>query len=72
MPILEDVSVAYLETRINELMGIKRILDNYHDLVLNVRVGGTDFPPVLVLGEVLITSTTSLRFVIVYRYSQRF
>ena len=24
-------------------MGIKRILDNYRDLVLNVRVGGTDF-----------------------------
>jgi citrate lyase beta subunit len=43
MPILEDASVAYLETRINELMGIKRILDKYRDLVLNVRVGGTDF-----------------------------
>jgi citrate lyase beta subunit len=43
MPILEDASVAYLETRIDELMGIKRILDKYRDLVLNVRVGGTDF-----------------------------
>lgn len=43
MPIIEDRSVAFKETRIQELIGIKKILDRYEDLVLNVRVGGTDF-----------------------------
>lgn len=43
MPILESAEMAYLETRIPELMGVKKILDRYKDLVLNVRVGGTDW-----------------------------
>ncbi len=43
MPIIEDRRVAFKETRMQELMGIKRILDSYKDLVLNVRVGATDF-----------------------------
>lgn len=43
MPIIEDRRVAFKETRIEELIVIKEILDNYEDLVLNVRVGGTDF-----------------------------
>ncbi len=43
MPILEDRSLAFKETRINELMAVKVILDKYKDLVLNIRVGGTDF-----------------------------
>jgi len=46
MPIIEDPEVAYKETRMQELVGIKRILDKYHDLVLQVRVGGTDFSSV--------------------------
>lgn len=46
MPIIEDPEVAYKESRITELLGIKRILDKYHDLVLQVRVGGTDFSSV--------------------------
>ena len=46
MPILESNKMAYLETRIIELMGVKKILDKYHNLVLNVRVGGTDFSSV--------------------------
>lgn len=46
MPIIEDAEVAYKETRIAELMGIKKILDKYHNLVLQVRVGGTDFSSV--------------------------
>ncbi len=46
MPIIEDPEVAYKESRIFELTGIKRILDKYHDLVLQVRVGGTDFSSV--------------------------
>lgn len=43
MPIIEDRCVAFKETRVQELIGIKAILDKYEDLVLNVRVGGTDF-----------------------------
>lgn len=43
MPIIEDSRVAYKETRLLELMAIKNTLDKYKDLVLNVRVGGTDF-----------------------------
>jgi len=43
MPILEDRTIAYKETRMQELLGVKGILDKYHDYVLNVRVGGTDF-----------------------------
>ena len=46
MPIIEDLKVAYKETRMEELVGIKKILDRYHDLVLQVRVGGTDFSSV--------------------------
>lgn len=46
MPIIEDPEVAYKESRITELLGIKKILDNYRDLVLQVRVGGTDFSSV--------------------------
>ena len=29
-----------------ELIGIKKILDKYYDLVLQIRVGGTDFSSV--------------------------
>lgn len=46
MPIIEDARVAYKESRILQLLGIKSILDKYHDLVLQVRVGGTDFSSV--------------------------
>ena len=46
MPILESKEMAYLETRVHELMGVKEILDRYKDLVLNVRVGGTDWSSV--------------------------
>lgn len=43
MPILEDRNIAFVEKRIPELIQVKNILDRYRDLVLNVRVGGTDF-----------------------------
>jgi len=43
MPILEDRTIAFMETRIRELQGIKDILDRNRELVLNIRVGGTDF-----------------------------
>ncbi|MBR0366246.1 MAG: HpcH/HpaI aldolase/citrate lyase family protein [Clostridia bacterium] len=43
MPILEDSKIAFKETRMEELLAVKRVLDKYRELVLNVRVGGTDF-----------------------------
>lgn len=43
MPIIEDARVAFKETRVSELMAIKKVMDDYKDLILNVRVGGTDF-----------------------------
>jgi citrate lyase beta subunit len=46
MPIIEDPEVAYKESRMQELLGIKKILDNYRELVLQIRVGGTDFSSV--------------------------
>ena len=46
MPIIEDSTVAYKETRIGELMNIKDVLDKYKDIVLQVRVGATDFSSV--------------------------
>ena len=43
MPILEDQRIAFKETRLEELLAVRTILDRHHDLVLNIRVGGTDF-----------------------------
>lgn len=43
MPIIEDRTVAFKETRVKELLGIKEVTDRYKDLVLNIRVGATDF-----------------------------
>jgi len=43
MPIIEDETAAFKETRIPELLLIKEILDSYKELVLQVRVGATDF-----------------------------
>ncbi|MFC0333885.1 HpcH/HpaI aldolase/citrate lyase family protein [Paenibacillus sepulcri] len=43
LPILESSSVIYRESRLDSLLAIKAILDDYHDYVLNVRVGATDF-----------------------------
>ena len=43
MPILEGKTIAYKETRYNELIILKRILEPYKQLILNIRVGGTDF-----------------------------
>ena len=43
MPIIEDARVAYKESRLEELIAVKRVLDLNKQLVLNVRVGGTDF-----------------------------
>lgn len=43
MPILESEFIIYKETRLQELQNIKEILNRYSDIILNIRVGGTDF-----------------------------
>jgi len=42
MPILEDPEVIYLESRTIALLKIKELLDDYKEIVLNVRMGATD------------------------------
>lgn len=42
MPILEGVEVAFRESRTKELQQLRNILEPYRDLILNIRVGGTD------------------------------
>jgi len=49
MPILESSSIIYKESRVDELIKIKAILDEYQDFVLNIRVGGTDFSSIFAL-----------------------
>jgi citrate lyase beta subunit len=43
MPILEGHTIAYCETRKDELVQLKKIIDPVKESVLNIRVGGTDF-----------------------------
>lgn len=43
MPIIETAKVIQKETRMEELMNIKHLLDRYKDYILNVRIGATDF-----------------------------
>lgn len=43
MPILETADIINHETRKESLCKINEILDTYNDLVLNIRIGATDF-----------------------------
>lgn len=43
MPIIEDSRVAHQESRLQELLTIKEVCDQYKHWILNIRVGGTDF-----------------------------
>lgn len=43
MPILESPEIIYLESRHKNLLAIKKMLDQYRSLILNVRIGATDF-----------------------------
>lgn len=43
LPILETPAIIYRESRMEELLAIKQLLDRYQRYVLNVRIGATDF-----------------------------
>lgn len=42
MPVLETPSIIYKEHRVLELTRLKEIIEQYKDLILNIRLGGTD------------------------------
>jgi citrate lyase beta subunit len=46
MPILEGKLIAYRETRIRELNLLSNHISDFSDIILNIRVGGTDFSSV--------------------------
>lgn len=43
MPILESAQIIYKETRLSSLLKLKEIFKKYEHLVLNIRIGATDF-----------------------------
>lgn len=43
MPILESEEIIYKESRLEELIKVKNLINSYKDIILNIRVGGTDF-----------------------------
>lgn len=43
MPILETKRIIEKETRLEELLNIKNVVDEYREMILNVRIGATDF-----------------------------
>lgn len=42
MPVLESPEIIHRETRADSLLGIRRLLDLYREMVLAVRIGATD------------------------------
>jgi citrate lyase beta subunit len=43
MPILESMELIYKETRLEAMLNVKSIFERYKDLILNIRIGATDF-----------------------------
>lgn len=43
LPILETKKVIEKETRLEELLAIKNLVDQYEEYILNIRIGATDF-----------------------------
>lgn len=43
MPILESKEIIFKESRIETLLKLDEIIKEYRDIILNLRVGGTDF-----------------------------
>jgi citrate lyase beta subunit len=42
MPVLESTDISYIETRVNSLIGVRRLVDKYRENVPAVRIGATD------------------------------
>lgn len=63
MPIIEDRAVIYKESRFDELLMIQQILLKYDNMVLNIRVGGTDFSSLYGLRRDVNTTIYDLKVV---------
>ena len=63
MPILEDKSIIYKESRISELLKIKSIVGKYSKYILNIRVGGTDFSSLFGLRRSVRNSIWDIRLI---------
>ncbi len=63
MPVLEGPDIAFLETRRTELAELKEKMAPFHDLILNVRVGGTDFSALFAVRRDINTSIYNIMVV---------
>jgi citrate lyase beta subunit len=63
MPIIEDEDVMFKESRFYELEKIQKILIDYQDYVLNIRVGGTDFSSIYGLRRNVNTTIYDIKVV---------
>lgn len=60
MPILEGKEIAFKETRLAELDKLTRLFQDYPEVILNLRVGGTDISSLFGLRRVLDNSIYDL------------
>jgi citrate lyase beta subunit len=49
MPVLESEQIIFKESRLDELLKLKKIFSQYQELILNIRIGATDFSRVFSL-----------------------
>lgn len=63
MPIIEDENVMFKETRFFELEQIQKVLLDFQEYVLNIRVGGTDFSSIYGLRRSVNTTIYDIKVV---------
>ena len=63
MPILEGREIAYSEKRSQEMLLLRNILKPYKDIILNIRVGGTDMSSLFGLRRNISSSIYDIRTV---------
>lgn len=63
MPILEGREIAYSEKRVQEMLLLRNILKPYKDIILNIRVGGTDMSSLFGLRRNISSSIYDIRTV---------
>lgn len=57
MPILENAPIIYRESRMDTLLGVRDLLGQYREYVLNVRIGATDFSSLFDCGAARISAS---------------
>lgn len=61
MPVLEGREIAYSEKRVQEMLLLRNILKPYKDIILNIRVGGTDMSSLFGLRRSISSSIYDIR-----------